>query len=267
MSSQTPNMPRTQATICGAPKAMAMPRIAPIHQPQDTRFAMAIAPSTITRMIAIGVSQARMLLWSAVAPVMKGELCAITRTGTAHSAVPIPTPFAPARCGARLVCMLDLRSSGVSHAMRAGGDEGRRLRFAPCVALFPLDLAGGAEAEAVDNERVIVLLLALLVGPVAGPYVRFDKQLVALACIARERLAQRAERHQPQGGHHLAGCARLVLTRVIVAHQAEARVAGVVLGNQLRVASEIIDRGQREAVHRECSSMLVWRAGVEAQSI
>ena len=37
-------MPRTQVTICGAPKAIAMPRIAPIHQPQDMRFAIAIAP-------------------------------------------------------------------------------------------------------------------------------------------------------------------------------------------------------------------------------
>ena len=37
-------MPRTQATICGAPKAMAMPMMAPMHQPHDMRFAIAMAP-------------------------------------------------------------------------------------------------------------------------------------------------------------------------------------------------------------------------------
>src|SRR5437762_9991361 len=74
-------MPRTHATICGAPKAIAIPRIAPIHQPQDMRFAIAMAPSAITRMTAIGVSQARMLVCRAVAPVMNGELCASAGIG------------------------------------------------------------------------------------------------------------------------------------------------------------------------------------------
>src|SRR5690606_33064 len=62
--------------ICGAPKAIAIPRIAPMHQPQEIRFAMAIAPSTMTRMIAIGVSHARMFACSDVAPVRNGEACA-----------------------------------------------------------------------------------------------------------------------------------------------------------------------------------------------
>src|ERR1700689_4224407 len=66
-------MPRTQLTICGAPKAMAMPRMAAIHQPHDMRFAMAMAPSTITRITALGVSHASMFDCRAVAPVMNGE--------------------------------------------------------------------------------------------------------------------------------------------------------------------------------------------------
>ena len=33
------------------------PRMAPIHQPQVIRFAIAMAPRAITRMMAIGVSQ------------------------------------------------------------------------------------------------------------------------------------------------------------------------------------------------------------------
>ena len=48
---QTPNMPRTQVTICGAPKAIAMPMMAPIHQPHEIRFAMAMPPSTMMKMI------------------------------------------------------------------------------------------------------------------------------------------------------------------------------------------------------------------------
>ena len=51
-----------------------MPKIAAMHQPHEIRFAMAMAPSTMTRMTATGVSQARMFVWSDVAPVMKGEV-------------------------------------------------------------------------------------------------------------------------------------------------------------------------------------------------
>src|SRR5436853_346608 len=83
----TPNMPRTQATICGAPKAIAIPRIAPRHHPQDMRFAIAMAPRTMTRMIAIGVNHARMLVCRAVAPVMKGDACANASAGEPRLAV------------------------------------------------------------------------------------------------------------------------------------------------------------------------------------
>ena len=47
-------MPRTQVTIWVAPKETAMPKIAAMHQPQEIRFAIAMAPSTMTRMIATG---------------------------------------------------------------------------------------------------------------------------------------------------------------------------------------------------------------------
>src|SRR3984893_18178578 len=87
-------MPRTQVTICGAPNAIAIPRIAPMHHPHDIRFAIAMAPSTITRMTAMGVSHARMFVCSAVAPVMNGELWACASSGAqARSA-----PAAARRC-------------------------------------------------------------------------------------------------------------------------------------------------------------------------
>src|ERR1700680_1897142 len=66
-------MPRTQLTICGAPKAIAIPRMAAIHHPHEMRFAIAMAPSTMTRITAMGVSHARMFDCRAVAPVMNGE--------------------------------------------------------------------------------------------------------------------------------------------------------------------------------------------------
>jgi hypothetical protein len=81
LMTQTPNMPRTQVTICGAPNEIAIPKIAAIHHPQEIRFAIAIPPNTMTKMTATGVSQVRMLLWSAVAPVEKGDVCASTSAG------------------------------------------------------------------------------------------------------------------------------------------------------------------------------------------
>src|SRR6202040_3167278 len=50
----TPNIPRTQVTICGAPKEIAIPKIAAMHQPQEIRFAIAMPPKTMTKMIATG---------------------------------------------------------------------------------------------------------------------------------------------------------------------------------------------------------------------
>src|SRR6185437_11123850 len=91
MTTHTPNMPRTHATICGAPKAIAIPKIAPRHHPHDIRFAMAMAPSAMIKMIAMGVSHARMFVWRAVAPVMNGELCACAMAiGAAHTTAPAP---------------------------------------------------------------------------------------------------------------------------------------------------------------------------------
>jgi hypothetical protein len=52
-----------------------------MHHPHDIRFAIAIPPSTITRMMATGVSQASMFVCSDVAPVMNGDVCASANSG------------------------------------------------------------------------------------------------------------------------------------------------------------------------------------------
>src|ERR1700729_1424779 len=79
-------MPRTQVTICGAPKAIAMPIIAPIHQPQEIRFAIAMPPKTMMRITATGVSHARMFDCREFAPVKNGEACASANCGSSNAA-------------------------------------------------------------------------------------------------------------------------------------------------------------------------------------
>jgi len=78
---QTPNMPRIQVTIWGAPNTTAIPTIAAIGHPQEIRLAMAIIPSAITKMTAMGVAHARMLVCSELAPVKKGDVCANASSG------------------------------------------------------------------------------------------------------------------------------------------------------------------------------------------
>ena len=67
---------------------MAIPKMAAMHQPQEIRFAMAIPPNTMTKMMATGVSHARMLVCKDVAPVMKGDAAwANARSGEARASV------------------------------------------------------------------------------------------------------------------------------------------------------------------------------------
>src|SRR5438876_2630043 len=180
---------------------------------------------------------------------MKGELCASAGIGEE------PTSNA-ARARQGSVERIDARymaaSLRLAHAACARGHTRRGLP-APRLELLPLGGTRSSEAEAVHDEGVVVLLLALLVGPVVGAHPRLDDELIALARIAGDRLTQRSERDEPQAGDDLARGTLFALAGVVVAHQAEARVAGVVLGRQFRVASEIADRGQREAVHRDGS--------------
>jgi hypothetical protein len=87
MRSYTPNIPRTQVTICGAPNPIAIPSTAPNAHPQLIRFAIARPPSTMTKIIATGVSQASKFVCSALAPVRKGEAWANAMSGDAQTSV------------------------------------------------------------------------------------------------------------------------------------------------------------------------------------
>src|SRR5213082_3127315 len=256
-------MPRTHVTICGAPKAIAIPRIAPIHQPQDIRFAIAMAPSAMTRMTAIGVSQASRLVCRAVAPVRNGELCASAGIGAqATSAAAAARQGSLGRMQARHMAA----SLRLAHAARACGHTRRGLPT-PRFEFLALRGPRRSEAEAVDDEGVVVLLLALLVGPVVGAHPRLDDELIALARVAGDRLTERAERDEPQRGDDLTRGPLFALAGVVVAHQTEACVAGVVLGRQFRVARRIADRSERETIHRERSFCRVLVSGKPAASL
>src|ERR1700684_1843194 len=97
------------------------------------------------------------------------------RTGVMHGGIPFPSAF-------RL----------------AFGFE-RSLSFvAPRRQFLALDLARCAEAEGLDDKGMVVLLLALLVRPVAGPDMRLKNELIALAHVLGNGLSETLERHEPE---------------------------------------------------------------------
>src|SRR5580765_391038 len=143
-------MLRTQATICGAPKAIAIPRIAPRHQPQASRFAIAMAPRTITRITAMGVSHARMFVCSDVAPVRNGEVaCATASRGTAVASAAQPRRRKETR-GSRFE--LDMRVLRAREGRYLGSRLSRGRRLLTLSPRLPRETPGRAEAEALNNE-------------------------------------------------------------------------------------------------------------------
>src|ERR1700738_4390099 len=98
------------------------------------------------------------------------------------------------------------------------------------VKLCALDRTRRAESKSLDDEGVVVLFLALFVGPVVGPHARRDHELITLTGVLGERFAQRSERHEPYGRDDFASGTLLIPARVVVADQAEAGVQGVTFG-------------------------------------
>src|SRR6185312_1877102 len=264
----TPNIPRTHATICGAPNAIAMPRMAPRHHPQESRLAIAMPPSTMMRMMATGVSQARMFACSAVAPVRKGDAsCDHASRDTSVNSTALPS--AEVRRNMRLsVKWFDLRREAASGHRRAdaclrfGSEQPRGLRLRHCeprafqefrpvrgLELLPPDLARRAELEAVHYEGVVVLLLSLGIDPVVGANAPLDDQLIALAAGPDQRLRQHSECDEPHAGDHLPRSPLLVLAGIVVADQVQAGVGHIALGGDLRGVGQIADGAKRETVH------------------
>src|ERR1700742_734035 len=129
-------MPRTHVTIWGAPKPMEIPRMAPSAQPQLIRFAIAMPPSTMTKMIATGVSQASRFDCNELAPVKNGEVCAIASSGAQIMA---SSKTADAKRQSERSDMSDLRLECVHFILAA-----------PPRKLFALRSSGRTEAEILD---------------------------------------------------------------------------------------------------------------------
>src|SRR4029077_14110748 len=192
------------------------------------------------------------------------ELCASAGIGVQATSTAATARW---RSVERMTAKCMAASLRLAPAVRARGHTRRDLS-APRLELLAFRRARRSKAEAVEDKGVVVLFLALLVGPVVRAHPRLDDELIALTRVPGDRFTQRAECDEPQGGNDLARSTLFVFAGVIVAHQAEARVADVVLGRQFRVARQIADRSQREAVHRDCSLLPSVGSGkVGSQSI
>src|ERR1700728_1027389 len=130
-----------------------------------------------------------------------------------------------------------------------GGRAARRFPVAPQLELVALGLARSPEAEPLDDERIVVLLFTLLIGPIVRPDPGVENQLITLEAVVRDCLAEASKGDEPQAGDNLACAAVLILAGVVVADQAEARVADVALGDQLRILCKISDCGACAPVH------------------
>src|ERR1700733_4039449 len=150
-------MPRTQVTICGAPNAIAIPKIAPRHHPHDIRFAIAMPPRTMIKMIAIGVSHAKTFVCSALAPVMKGEACARQSSGAQNVSATTRTDSdsearrTVRRWGWCMAKFLWYSGTGNGYSLDLGLHL-VELMFGPARKLFAFQLARRAEPEALYDE-------------------------------------------------------------------------------------------------------------------
>jgi hypothetical protein len=123
------------------------------------------------------------------------------------------------------------------------GLEGFCFFFAPSGQFLALDLAWRAEPEILNHEGIVVLLLALLIRPIIGANLCLQYELIALARILCDRLAQTLECDEPETGDDLACISLIVLACIIVADQANPSVRGVAFGSELGILGKIADGG------------------------
>jgi hypothetical protein len=110
---------------------------------------------------------------------------------------------------------------------------------------------------------MVVLFLTLLVGPVVGTHARLNYQLITLARIACQRFAHSTEGYEPKTRRDFARRSALIFASIVVAHEAEACVARVVLGYEFGIAGQVANRVEGKTVHDDYSSDVcgVWGAG------
>ena len=111
--------------------------------------------------------------------------------------------------------------------------------IAPACEFFALQPPGRTESEVLYDERMVVLLLALLVDPIVGADLRLKNELIALARMLGNCLTEAFECDEPHSGDGLARVAPLILTCIVVADEAETRVGGIPLDRQLGILGEV----------------------------
>src|SRR6202000_1076349 len=178
-----------------------------------------------------------------------GEACANARPGAQIIAVSTAprARFTSRRTASRGVgsCrMLNLRLQGADFALAA-----------PSRQLFALHPTGGAEAKILHDEVMVVSLLAFSVGPGVGANLGLENELIPLARLFRDRFSETFERGEPNAADGLARVALLVLSRVVVADEAESCVARVAFRGEFRVFGKVTHSNKREAIHGDSLSV------------
>lgn len=116
-------------------------------------------------------------------------------------------------------------------ALGAAGTLPRRAR-SPAGVFSPLKLLAlrgtrRTEPKALDDEGVVVLLLALLVRPGVASDAGLDDELIPLAGTAGDRLAQVPESNEPKARDGFASGSLVVLAGIVAAEKAEAGKARI----------------------------------------
>src|SRR6266481_9815605 len=114
----------------------------------------------------------------------------------------------------------------------------------PSSKLFALRPPRRAESKVLNDERMVVLLLALLIGPIVGPDLRLKYELVTLARMFGDGLAETLECDEPNCGDGLPHVAALVLTCIVIADETQARIGGIAFDRQFRILGEVSDGGE-----------------------
>src|ERR1700760_1116815 len=96
---------------------------------------------------------------------------------------------------------------------------------------------------------MVVMLLAVPIGPVVRAYLGLNDELIAFARMLRDRLSETVEGDEINAGNRLARVTLIIFAGVVVADQTDLRVNGVALGQELRVLGEIADGCNGETIH------------------
>src|SRR5581483_4999131 len=151
------------------------------------------------------------------------------------------------------VLVVDLRLEIISAPVSARQTQ---CLLTASVELLPLRLAWRTELESLHHKRVVVLFLALLVGPDVGSHPGLYDQLVSFLRMPCDGLASRTEGREPHARDHFARHALVIFSTVVITDQAEAGAGHIALRDDFRAPGQVTNRRQSETIHRKSSATL-----------